>query len=157
MKTPYVAERFEEVKLALERAAAWGSADPELSAYFAGYLVVLLCGVVEDCAEHLVSIRVAKARDEGLGSFVRARVSATFRSPNKENFTKIVKDFGPAYHKQFRTKIPEGATDALDSIFFNKNALAHGDTSKLNVTLGDVADYLQRSSLVFDVLEEVLR
>ena len=156
LKSPYVIDRLAEVEQALRRASDWGSEDPELSAYLAGYMIVLLCGVVEDCAEHLVSQRVSVGGDKELTSFLRARVSATFRNPDKQNFNKIVKDFGPECASTYKGRMPEGADDALESIVTNKNALAHGEPSKFNVTLGDVEDYLSRASQVFEVLEEVL-
>lgn len=155
--TPYVSQRFREIDLALVKASAWGQADPELSAYLAGYLVVVIAGVFEDCVEHLVCTRAGKAGDPYVETFIRSRVQQTFRNPNHKNVATLLADFGAVYKDEYKKQAEDEAIEALNSIVTNKNSLGHQGVFKSQVTVSDVEGYFRRSSQIFDVLEDVLR
>jgi len=153
---PYLRERFADVEQSVQKADAWGAADPELSAYLAGYLVVLISGVYEDCIEYLVNRRARKSSDPELESYVYNRTAQTFRNPDRSSVVGLLTQFSAAYKKQFNVTVGSDSMDALDSIVTNKNWLAHGETSKLQVTVADVQGYFQRSMPVLEALEDIL-
>lgn len=138
------------------KASGWAAGDPELSAYLAGYLVVLISGVYEDCIEHLVNRRASKSSDSQLTSYVDRRTAQTFRNPDSGNVVGLLGEFSVAYREQFRVTVDSESRVALDSIVNNKNWLAHGETRKLQVTVADVEDYFARSVPVLEALEDIL-
>lgn len=139
----------------MQKASGWGASDPELSAYLAGYLVVLISGVYEDCIEYLINRRADKSGDPELTSYVRARTGQRFRNPNEGNVTGVLNEFSTAYGKMFERNVPTQSKVALNSIANNRTWLAHGATSKMQVTVADVAGYFNQSVCIFEVLEDI--
>lgn len=156
-KDPYLKQRLAAVQQSLKKASGWGTGDAQLSAYLAGYLVVLISGVYEDCIEHLVHERASKSNDVELTSYVDKRIQQTLRNPNRSCVVGLLGEFSAAYKEQFNVRVASGSTDALDSIVSNKNWLAHGETWKLQVTVADVHGYFQRSIPVLAALEDILK
>lgn len=156
LRTPYLLARFGEIDTALAKAVGWGRQDPELDAYLAGYLVVLLCGIFEDCIEHLLLERVRKTNDKELVSFVGRRVSQTFRNPDSGRIATFLEDFSSSYKDNYKKRVTDSSAAALSSIVSNKNWLAHGETKKLQITIGDVTDFYLRSIPVFEAVEQIL-
>jgi len=156
VKDPYLEERFAGVEQSLQKTSAWGAKDPELSAYLAGYLVVLISGVYEDCIEHLVHTRASKSKDSQLMSYVDNRTDRTFRNPDTSSVVGLLGEFSKTYKERFNATVDPDSRVALDSIVNNKNWLAHGETSKLQVTVADVRGYFQRSARVLEALEDIL-
>lgn len=153
----YLRTRFAEIASALARGGRWGAADPVLNVYLAGYLVVMVCGVFEDCIEHLVRVRAEKPGDVELATFVSGSVGQRFRNPNNEALVGLLRQFGDNYRKEYLRRVSSQATTALDSIVNNKNWLAHGETSKMELTVSDVEAYFVRCLPLFEVLESILR
>ncbi len=156
VQDPYLRERFTAIEQSVQKASDWGADDPELSAYLAGYLVVLISGVYEDCIEHLVHRRASKSNDSELISYVDERTAHTFRNPDTRNVVGLLGQFSTAYKEQFKLAVDSESTVALDSIVNNKNWLAHGETAKLQVTVADVEGYFARSARVLEALEDIL-
>jgi hypothetical protein len=152
---PYLRNKFADVERSVKKASAWEAADPELGAYLAGYLVVLISGAYEDCIEHLVRTRASKSNDSQLVSYVDSRTASSFRNPDASSVAGLLGNFSKAYKERFNAAVDQESQEALDSIVTNKNWLAHGD-SKLQVTVGDVERYFQRSARVLEVLEDIL-
>lgn len=59
---PYVFQRCIEIESAVSEAEQWAIGNEKLGAYLAGYLTVVICGVIEDCVEHLIGNRAGKAQ-----------------------------------------------------------------------------------------------
>jgi len=156
VKDPYLRQRFADVDQSIVKAAGWGATDPELNAYLAGYLVVLISGVYEDCIEHLVNQRARRSNDQELSSYVRERTHRSFMNPNTQNIVSLLDRFSKAYKKSFVKRVNSTSKAAIDSIVDNKNWLAHGDTGKLQVTVRDVSDYFRRSARAIEVLEDIV-
>lgn len=156
VQDPYLRDKFTAIDQAVRKASDWGAVDPELNAYLAGYLVVLISGVYEDCIEHLVHRRASKSDDSQLISYVDERTAHIFRNPDTGNVVGLLGQFSTAYKKQFKARVGSESTDALDSIVNNKNWLAHGQTAKLQVTVADVEGYFGRSVRVLEALEDIL-
>ena len=153
---PYLTARFSEVEDALTRAAQWGSSDRVINAYLAGYLVVMTCGIFEDSIEHMVKTRANRPGDLELYTFVASTVHERFRNPDNGAILGLLKQFSSAYQSTYRNSISTSASTAVDSVVNNKNWLAHGETSKMQLTVSDVQDYFVRCLPAFEALEQIL-
>ncbi len=89
--------------------------------------------------------------------YVRERTALTFRNPKSDNVSRLLNEFSAGYSNQFSRRLNNKARVALNSIIDNKNWLAHGESSKLQVTVKDVDGYFRRSARVFEVLEDILK
>ncbi len=156
LKNPYLRQRFSDVDQSIAKAYRWGATDPELNAYLAGYLVVLISGVYEDCIEHLVNQRATRSNDKELSSYVRERTHRTFMNPNTQNILGLLERFSKPYKKSFVRRVDSKSKTAIDSIVQNKNWLAHGDTGKFQVTVRDVDGYFRRSARGMEVFEDII-
>lgn len=153
---PYVFQRCIEIESAVSEAKQWAVGNEKLGAYLAGYLTVVICGVVEDCVEHLIGNRAGKAQDRELQSFVRRAIHERFRNPDSDLISGTLRAFSVAYSTEFNQQTRPEDRVALDSIVANKNNLAHVGTWKQQSTITDVRDYYERIKRVLSVLDSIL-
>lgn len=139
-------------------AINWSSNDPKLGAHLAAYISVLIVGVIEDCIENLIAMRAKKANDPEIHNFVVRMIEQRFRNPDYQKISEILLNFSSTYRDTFKSRItPNGnESDALKSLIGNKNALAHTGIANLNLTIGDVQSYYNKSMLVLQELEQIL-
>lgn len=156
MKDQYVAQKLEKIQAALRNAMDWSASNPELGAYLAGYLVVMITGVFEHCIEYLVKRRATRWNDPELQSFVRSRISQTFRNPTHDKIRDVLRDFSTAYLNDYDKQVNTRAREALNSLVTNKNWLAHGETESMTVTMSDVNNYYQTSKDIIEIMERIL-
>lgn len=155
MTNAYLVSRFAEIDAVIQKVKSSPGVDLELQAYLSSYLVVLICGIFEDCVEYLAGERAAKSGDKEVERFVRECISQFFRSPKFEYVCKLVGLFSDSYKKMLEKKIDGQARTALGSIVTHKMSVAHGSPAK--VTLGEVEKYYNTSKTLFDALEQILR
>ena len=157
-KDSYISGRCLEIETALDEAAVWSLNNDKLGAYLAGYLTVIISGVIEDCIEYLIRQRAARTGDFQVESFVAEFIRRRFGNPNHGQINGMLKDFSDEYSRTFTSRIPHdgSSADALNSIIQNKNELAHTGTWKLQMTLSDVRDYYHRVVPVLEAVEDIL-
>lgn len=158
VRDPHVNSRCTEIELLLNQAASWASNDPWLGANLAAYITVVISGVLEDCVEHLVALRVAKTGDNEIMNYVGKVVTDRFKNPDWSKISGMLKDFSEEYQRRFGELISHNGTEAsaLMSILANKNELAHVGTWKLEMTVREVGDYYRRIVPILEVLEQIL-
>jgi RiboL-PSP-HEPN len=154
MKTTYLKSRFSQIDLAIHKAKTSASGDVELEAFLASYLVVMISGCYEDCVEHLIAKRAAKAGDKEVEAFVRISVDKMFRNPKFEAIRDLVGLYSASYKQSLEKKVDDKARTAIGSIVTHKNSIAHGKNAI--VTLGDVELYHHNSAPIFEALEDIL-
>ncbi len=150
----YLRHRFREIHHALKDAKEIHSAQPEAEQFLAGYLVVFISGVFEDCIERLFIERARLTEDEHLASFVEETMNKSFRNPTCENIKAFLGRLDRRHKDRLDRKVAGFYQDGLDAIVNNKNALAHGRSA--NATLREVIDYYFRARRVFQGLEDIL-
>lgn len=158
LKDPYIVKRCAEIEVLLTDAASWASNNEKLGAHLAAYISVLIMGVLEDCIEHLVAIRVNKTQDHEIQHYVVHTLDRFFKNPNRNAISGLLKEFSEDYQRKFRERISYDGSEAtaLESIRGNKNSLAHVGTEKLQMTVSDVDDYYNRIIPILQVLEDIL-
>lgn len=157
-KDAYVRQRCAEIETALHDSKAWSMSDAKLGAYLAGYLTVLICGMVEDCIEHLMRIRASRTNDREIENFVAEVLRRRFGNPDHQQLVGVLSQFSDVYASVFKTKIPHNgnAASALRSIVGDKNMLAHSGVWKLQTTVSDVENYYVRIVPILEALEDIL-
>lgn len=128
--------------------------DAEIASYLSSFLAVMVCGVYEDCIEHLICQRAAKAQDTEVYQYIKSTIAESFRNPKFVCIVEILTKFSRGYADALKNNIEHKSKVALDSIVDNKNAIAHGRPS--NVTISDIKDYHNRCIPIFELLENIL-
>lgn len=152
----YVTERCSEITDGLEYAIEKSGDDPRLGAYLAGYITVLISGVVEDCIEHLVIQRAANTNDEQIRSFVQKAIDRRFRNPRSNDIATVLGMFSPDYRAEFQNAISDESSSALGSIVSNRLSLAHRGSIIQQLTVRDVQNYFEKIIPILITVEDIL-
>ncbi len=152
----YVAARCSEIDEMLLYATEKAGVDPRLGAHLAGYISVLISGVVEDCVEHLVVERARKVNDPQLQEFVRSSMAQQFRNPRSEDIANVVGRFSKDYQSSYQLSVSQEAREALGSIVRNRMSLAHQGAPQSNFTVNDVQRYFDLIVGILEVVEDIL-
>ena len=155
-RDPYVAQRCAEIDLSLIDAVTWSATDAKLGAYLAGYVTILISGVVEDCIEYLVKQRAVRSQDPELTEFVSRLVGGSFSNPRSESISSLLGRFSSAYEQQYQDSVALSSREALGSIMANRLSLAHVGTWKQQTTVADVQSYFSRIVPILSVVEDIL-
>lgn len=153
IKDPRVRSDFDSIHESIKKVDSY-KGDAEIASYLCGFLAVKICGVYEDCIEHLICQRAARATDTEVYQYVKSSIAESFRNPKFSRIIEILSKFSSAYVDALKNGIDHKSRVALDSIVDNKNAIAHGRSS--NVTLSDIKDYHSRCMPIFELLEAIL-
>ena len=152
----YVADRCSGIEDRLHYAAGKSFEDPDLGAYLADYISVLISGVVEDCVEHLVVQRASKANDPYLEAFVESSIDRQFRNPRSRDIADVLGRFSDDYRKSYEDAVSMEAREALGSIVANRLSLAHVGMPQSHFTINDVRRYFELIVEILDVVERIL-
>lgn len=152
----YVAGRCSGIEDRLRYANSKSESDPELGAYLADYISVLIAGVVEDCVEHIVVQRACKAKDPHLESFVRSSIDRQFRNPSFEKIGEVLARFSDKYKREYRNMVSREAREALRSVIGQRIYLTHLGTAQFHLTVQDVSRYFELIVGILEVVEEIL-
>ena len=152
----YVAGRCSGIEDRLRYANSKSESDPELGAYLADYISVLIAGVVEDCVEYIVVQRACKANDPHLESFVRSSIDRQFRNPNFDRIGEVLARFSGEYQNDYKDSVSREAREALGSIIGQRISLTHLGTAQSHLTVQDVSRYFELIVGILEVVEEIL-
>ena len=130
------------------------STNIKADSYFARFLVVYICGVFEEVIESIIKESVLKFNSTKLSIFFEKHISRTFRNPNISSINGILKSFDETWGDQLKN-LPQKNLLAIDSIFNNKNYLAHGQDC--NVTLKEVKQYYIDSKVVIKKIDKIFQ
>ncbi len=155
-RNAYVLSRCSAIEDRLRYATGKSQADPDLGAYLADYISVLISGVVEDCIEYLVVQRAGKANDPHLQEFVRYSIDMQFRNPRSQDIANVLARFGDDYRSSYGNSVSQEAREALGSIVSNRMSLAHVGETQSHFTVNEVRRYFELVVEILDVVEEIL-
>lgn len=156
IQSVYVANRCSEIDKTIQYAANKSANDPDLGAHLAGYISVLISGVVEDCIEHYVVERARKTNDSHVIEFVKDSIGRQFRNPRSEDIAQVLKRFGDDYSRSYQRSVSQQAKEALGSVVSNRFSLAHEGTSRSNFTVNDVQNYFSHIVSLLEEVEKIL-
>jgi len=125
--------------------------DPEVKAYLTYYLCIRVSGFLEDCVRSVFSEYV----DGNSQNYVKTFVGEKLRkipNPTWSAIVSLAKDFNDNWSIQLKSNVEKPSTDAVDSIVYNRNIIAHGGTS--SITLSELENYYKAAINVINELEK---
>ena len=155
-KDQYILQRCEEIQSNLADAKTWSASDARLGAYLAGYITILISGVVEDCIEYLVSERARRGNDAELATFVSHLFGQHFRNPRSEGVANLLSMFSESYRDQYLAAVPTRSREALGSIIANRMSLAHTGAWRHQTTVIEVEEYFANIIPILVAVEDIL-
>ena len=152
----YVIGRCSEIEEILQYAAEKAKDDARLGGHLAGYISVLISGVVEDCIEHLVVQRARISGDVQLQEFVRSSIDQQFRNPRSQDIENLLKRFSDDYRSSYNDSVKAENRQALGAIVGNRLSLAHKGHLQSSFTVSEVSLYFKRVVEILEVVEDIL-
>ncbi len=152
----YVVDRCSEIEEMLQYATEKSKDDARLGGHLAGYISVLISGVVEDCIEHLVVQRARMSGDVQLQEFVRNSIGRLFRNPQSSDIADVLRNFSLEYRLSYQESLNEEDREALNSIIKNRMSLSHEGLSQSHFTVTEVSSYFDHVQKILGVVEGIL-
>lgn len=109
----------------------------EAQADYSKYLCILVSGFLEKAVETLVAEYVGRRAHPSVHRYV----SRTFKAGNlnTQRLLDVVGHFDPELHDRFALYLGDERRDAINSVFGNRNNIAHGDD--VGISYHRVKDY----------------
>lgn len=145
-----IEQRFISLEKLVVAAEAKGI-DPQVQSYFCSLGIVLICGNIERCVEHLVTERVAGRTAPQVSSFLKGFFK---RGTNydceqiKSLFYRFDKRWGAAFESYIDAN--SFVKDSISSCYGLRNTVAHGGSS--NVGHKNLRQYFNAS---FDLVAQM--
>ena len=152
----YVADRCSEIDATIQYAANKSANDPDLGGHLAGYISVIITGVVEDSIEHFVVQRASKAQDPHLLEYVKRSIAQQFRNPQSRAISDLLERFSADYRSAYQSGVSQQAKEALGSLVTNRISLTHQGTLQSNLTINDVQNYFSEVKAILEKVEQIL-
>lgn len=153
MRSAYVNRRLGEIDSVIAKTQE-STGDPEISSFLARFLSVFICGVYEDCVEHLFIERARKSGDNEVAAFMTNTMDRTFRNPTYQTISDHLRKFNPEHSTSLRRILTDDQIRAIDSIKTNKDQVAHGQPCA--ATILDISGYHSRAKGVLEAVEKIL-
>ena len=155
-QSEYLTKRCLEIEEMLQYATEKSKDDARLGGHLAGYISVLISGVVEDCIEYLVIERARISNDPQLQEFVRSSIDQQFRNPQSEDVLRILGRFSAEYRNLYNDSVRPENRQALGDIVKNRMTLAHQGSLQSHFTVSEVRLYFTRIVEILEVVEGIL-
>ncbi len=152
----YVSNRCSEIEEMIQYATEKASDDARLGGHLAGYISVLISGVVEDCVEHFVVQRARMSGDTQLQEFVRSSIDQQFRNPRLQDIENFLGRFSGDYQNSYANSVKSENRQALGDIVRNRMSLAHRGLQQSSFTVNDVRLYFEKVVEILEVVEDIL-
>jgi len=129
--------------------------DPFVKSLISQYLAALICGIYEDAIEDLLAEFVqTETTSIELKNFISESIGRAFRNPDKGKIIDLLKSFNPTWGKQLESTLQPQNWHALQTIYDNKNCIAHGKIS--NITYSQVKQSFQESRIIIEEIDSLL-
>jgi hypothetical protein len=129
-------QSISKVNTVFKRASA--QVDLEVQSDYAKYLVIRICGLVEQVVLEVVQTHTSSRSTPQISNHVAWRMGM-FQNPNIEKLLQLAGSFDKSWRAQLDTEFTEPERVALGSITTQRNRIAHGGDS--TISLGQVQQY----------------
>lgn len=117
---------------------ASSQADLEVQSDYAKYLVIRICGLVEQVVLEVIQSHASSRSSPGITGHVVWRMGM-FQNPNIEKLLQLAGSFDKNWRSRLDAEFTEPERVALGSITAQRNRIAHGGDS--TISLGQVRQY----------------
>jgi len=136
----------------LDATNSWAT---EIEMFLVQYLLIRICAEWENRIPLIFERRCTRGSDPQLTQFAVKTVQYVTKRFAIKDLGDVLKRFDTSYHVQFTTAVTSNnAHIAWDSIYVNRNAVAHGAGVQMN--LSDLTKAYQDCLSVLDALTAVL-
>lgn len=155
MSRPGDAQRIEaEIEALFNNAARSREGLEEVQASLARYACVLTSSYIEAALRELILVYTGQRADESVLRYVESTLSSV-RAPNMEKILQAVGRLDPEYRKALEMQTQGKFKDSVDSIYANRNNIAHGRRS--GISLDQVRSYYSDVKEVISKTRVVVR
>ena len=133
--------------------------DEQLKSHIAKYLTVLISGMYEDMIKKIINQLIfnemfAENTPQYLKEYISDKVDKSFRNPDQSNTKGFLKSFNKEWTKTLNQIIDSECWNALESIVWQKNLIAHGNNS--TITFNDIKKYYTNSIEIIKELDRLI-
>lgn len=154
MNSEYIQKRLDYIDTLLKYFRDI-SMDEELESHAAKYLTVIISGTYEDIIKNTMSTFIHKQTNKKeVSTFASKQIEVVFRNPTKENTKQFIEKFNKEWMKELNKNIENKKWEALDSIVYNKNLIAHGKPSQ--ITLPSLIEHYESSKSIMLELNQTI-
>lgn len=154
MNSEYIQKRLDSIDSLLEYFKDIDM-DEELESHAAKYLTVIISGTYEDIIKNTMSTFIHKQTNKKeVSAFASKQIEVVFRNPTKENTKQFIEKFNKEWMKELNKNIENKKWEALDSIVYNKNLIAHGKSSQ--ITLPSLIEHYESSKSIMLELNQTI-
>ncbi len=86
--------------------------------------------------------------------FVFKQIKKSFQNPSYKNLKSFIEKFNDTWAKELRKRIEDKNISALDSIVYNKNLIAHGESS--TITFSIIRQHYEDSKIIIEQLDSII-
>ena len=127
--------------------------DDETKASLARYVCILASSYLEVVTKDIVKKFVSLRADENVARFVDSSLQQ-FRDPNSEKILTLFGRINPEFRKKLEDSLFEREKDSIDSIYANRNNIAHGRRS--GISIYQIKKYLNDSKLFMSKVKSII-
>jgi hypothetical protein len=121
--------------------------DLEVQSDYARFLVIRICGLVEQVITEIVLAYSQSHAHPAIVSHVDWRMNG-FQNPKFDRILRLAESFQPAWKSVLKANVTIEEREALGSIVDQRNSIAHGQQSTMS--LGQVGQYYAQIKLLLD-------
>ena len=152
MNSLELTKQYNRLIALFNKTGAVTGGDLEVQAHWAKYLCVLSAGFLENALCEIYSRYCACCSSPKVAKFT-SKALARVQNPKTKTFLEITAYFSDQWHSQLEAFVEDdGRKDAINSIMSNRHLIAHGKDT--NISLTRVRDYLQKSVVVVEFIEQ---
>jgi hypothetical protein len=152
--------RIEKIDDTLERCEKHLSSvavvDESIENLLTQSILILICAEFESKLKGLIVERCSGVPDGSIKEYIGSCTNTVLRSLRLSDMAGFLSRFGTDHRADFRRRLAanERARSMYDSVWTNRNSVAHGEGS--SATFGDVKRYYEEGHVVLDYFREAL-
>ena len=153
MKSRATISLLNEIETAINNIKSLGVISKIEESYLTKFLIVFTSGIYEQIIENILSEWALAKCHPQIAHFIIRYINNKFRNPDIENIVRVLSEFNKDWADEIE-KLPNANKSALDTIVSNKNAIAHGTLSIINLTKFE--DLYNASKKVIEKIDNIV-
>lgn len=132
------------------------SYDDETKSHIAQYLTVLISGIFEDLIkDYIIKYIDSQTAPPEAKKYILTHIdNRAFQNPLPKKVKDFINMFSESWADSLNTNLNDRNWSALGSIVYNKNLIAHGNSSQ--VTLAEINRWYSDSRILIESLDTII-